>query len=76
MRGFLKTNRNDQILENALDQPKANAQSIRILGRIMAPGGHSSDELHLALAPDADVPPYSIDVFHSYKFNQIKSTEK
>ncbi|MGB3700432.1 MAG: hypothetical protein WA997_04105 [Anaerolineales bacterium] len=76
MRDFLKTNRNDQILENALDQPKANAHSIRILGRLIAPGGHSPDELHLSLAPDAEMPPYNIDVFHSYTFNQIKNTEK
>jgi hypothetical protein len=76
MRDLFMTNRNDQILGNALDQPKANAHSIRISGRLMAPGIHSQDELHLALATDADIPPYNIDVFHSYEFNQIKNTEK
>jgi methylenetetrahydrofolate reductase (NADPH) len=47
-----------------------------LVGRMMAPGGYSPDELLFALAPCFDTPPYRIEGVHFYSFNQIESTEK
>jgi methylenetetrahydrofolate reductase (NADPH) len=47
-----------------------------LVGRMMAPGGYSPDELLLALAACFDTPPYNIEGVHFYSFNQIESTEK
>jgi hypothetical protein len=48
----------------------------RFGGQDVGAGGHSLDELHLALVPHPDMPPYSIEGAHFYTFNQIESTEK
>jgi methylenetetrahydrofolate reductase (NADPH) len=47
-----------------------------LVGKMMAPGGYSPDELLLALAPCFDASPYHIEGVHFYSFNQIESTEK
>jgi methylenetetrahydrofolate reductase (NADPH) len=47
-----------------------------LVGKMMAPGGYSPDELLLALAPCFDAPPYRIEGVHFYSFNQIESTER
>jgi methylenetetrahydrofolate reductase (NADPH) len=51
-------------------------KNLGLVGRMMAPGGYSPDELLLALAPCFDVPPFDIEGVHIYSFNQIESTEK
>jgi methylenetetrahydrofolate reductase (NADPH) len=50
--------------------------NLGLVGRMMAPGGYSPDELLLALAPYFDRPPYNIEGVHFYTFNQIESTER
>ena len=50
--------------------------NLGLVGRMMAPGGYSPDELLLALAPCFDTPPYTVEGVHFYTFNQIDSTEK
>jgi methylenetetrahydrofolate reductase (NADPH) len=50
--------------------------NLGLVGRMMAPGGYSPDELLLALAPCFDNPPYNVEGVHFYSFNQIESTEK
>lgn len=50
--------------------------NLGLVGRMMAPGGYSPDELLLALAPGFDNPPYNIEGVHFYTFNQVESTEK
>ncbi len=47
-----------------------------LVGRMLAPGGYSPDELLLALAPCFDSPPYNMEGVHFYSFNQIESTEQ
>jgi methylenetetrahydrofolate reductase (NADPH) len=50
--------------------------NLGLVGRMMAPGGYSPDELLLALAPYFDTPPYNIEGVHFFTFNQIESTER
>jgi methylenetetrahydrofolate reductase (NADPH) len=50
--------------------------NLGLLGRIIAPGGYSPDELLLALAPYFGATPYDIEGVHFYTFNQIESTEE
>jgi methylenetetrahydrofolate reductase (NADPH) len=50
--------------------------NLALVGKMMAPGGYSPDELLLALAPYFDKCPYDIEGVHFYSFNQIESTEK
>jgi len=50
--------------------------NLALVGKMMAPGGYSPDELLLALAPYFDKRPYDIEGIHFYSFNQIESTEK
>jgi methylenetetrahydrofolate reductase (NADPH) len=50
--------------------------NVGLVGRMMAPGGYSPDELLIALAPCFDAPPYNVEGVHFYTFNQIESTEK
>lgn len=47
-----------------------------LVGRMMAPGGYSPDELLLALAGCFDTAPFNIEGVHFYTFNQVESTEK
>lgn len=50
--------------------------NLGLVGRMMAPGGYSPEELLLALAPCFDTPPYEVQGVHFYSFNQIESTER
>lgn len=50
--------------------------NLRLVGRMMKPGGYSPDELLLELAPCFDSAPFNIVGVHFYTFNQIDSTEK
>jgi methylenetetrahydrofolate reductase (NADPH) len=50
--------------------------NLGLVGRMMAPGGYSPDELLLALAPCFDTRPYKVEGVHFYTFNQIESTER
>ncbi len=49
--------------------------NLALVGRMMAPGGYSPDQLLLALAPCFGKPPYDIEGVHFYSFNQVASTE-
>jgi methylenetetrahydrofolate reductase (NADPH) len=49
---------------------------LRLVGRMIGPGGYSPDELLLGLAPYVDAAPYDIEGVHFYTFNQIESTER
>jgi methylenetetrahydrofolate reductase (NADPH) len=49
--------------------------NLKLVGKMMAPGGYSPDELLLALAPCFDTPPCDVEGVHFYTFNQIESTE-
>jgi methylenetetrahydrofolate reductase (NADPH) len=50
--------------------------NLGLVGRMMAPGGYSPDDLLLALAPCFDTPPFNIEGVHFYTFNQLETTEK
>jgi len=50
--------------------------NLGLVGRMIAPGGYSPDELLLAMAPCFDTHPYHIEGVHFYTFNQIESTEE
>jgi methylenetetrahydrofolate reductase (NADPH) len=50
--------------------------NLGLVGRMIAPGGYSPDELLLALAPYFDTQRLGIEGVHFYTFNQIESTEE